>query len=206
MRNAERMLTRIATFAGALTATLGLTHAAKAEPRTHDGFYLQMDAGLGYLSSTADTAGGKATLSGMTVPAALFLGGTAGPIVIGGGFFGDYSPSPSASADGVSLTLTNVTMTLIGVGAFADYYVDPHGGLHFQPFVGWGGLDRSYKGNSSSSDPTGLVLALGGGYDWWVGEEWSIGVMGRIAYAPLSINGVTFSTVAPALLATFTYH
>jgi hypothetical protein len=95
---------------------------------------------------------------------------------------------------------------LIGIGAFADYYVDPHGGLHFQPFVGWGGLDASSDGNSGGSDPTGLVLALGAGYDWWVADEWSIGVMGRIAYAPLSLNDVSFTTIAPAVLATFTYH
>lgn len=207
MRNPTKMLTRTVTFAGALAATIGFTHTAKAEPKTHDGFYLQLNAGLGYLSSSAEAAGTKVTYSGVTIPSSLLIGGTVGPLVIGGAFFGDYAPSPSASVNGsAAMSFTDVTMTLIGIGMFADYYVDPHGGLHFQPFVGWGGLNTSYKGNSGGSDPTGLVLALGGGYDWWVGDEWSIGVMGRLAYAPLSLNSVSYNTIAPAILATFTYH
>jgi hypothetical protein len=89
---------------------------------------------------------------------------------------------------------------------FADIYPDPTDGLHIQPFLGFGGLEASVNGNAGGSDPTGLVLALGAGYDWWVGDEWSIGVMGRVAYAPLSINDVGVSVLAPAVLATFTYH
>jgi hypothetical protein len=35
----------------------------------------------------------------------------------------------------------------------------------FQPFIGWGGLATSRNGDVGGSDPTGLVLAVGGGYD-----------------------------------------
>lgn len=200
----------------ALCAVLSLTAAgvvlgtpalAQAAPRTHDGFYLQLDIGLGYLSTSAEAGGSTIKYSGVTVPSALWLGGTVGTLVIGGGFFTDYAPSPSASLNGGnSIELTDVSMYLIGLGIFADYYLDAHGGLHFQPFLGWGGLETSYQGNAGGSDPTGLVLAIGGGYDWWLGEQWSVGVLGRIAYAPLKLNEVSYSTIAPALLATFTYH
>ena len=159
------------------------------------------------MTTSADAGGTSVSYSGVTFPTSLLLGGTVGPVVIGGGFNFDYAPSPSGSVDGgTSVDLEDVTMTLIGLGMFADIYPDPHGGLHFQPFVGWGGLETSYKGNSGGSDPTGLVLAIGGGYDWWVGDEWSIGAMARVSYAPLSLNDVSYTTVAPALLATFTYH
>lgn len=180
---------------------------AHAAPRTHDGFYLQLDVGLGYLSSSAEFGPITQTLSGVTVPSALLLGGTVGPVVIGGGLFSDYAPSPSLSNEGGgSATPDDISMYLVGLGVFADYYVDPHGGLHFQPFVGWGGLETTVGGNAGGSDPTGLVLAFGGGYDWWVSDEWSIGVMGRIAYAPLKLNDTSYSTIAPAVLATFTMH
>jgi hypothetical protein len=49
-------------------------------------------------------------------------------------------------------------------------------------------------------------MALGVGYDFWVGNEWSIGPMFRIAYAPMSIEETSVNAIAPALLATFTYH
>jgi hypothetical protein len=206
MRNIYRTLTNALIFGGALSAIVALSPDANAEPRTHDGFYLHLDAGLGYLSTSAESRGSEVNFSGVTLPSALMLGGTVGPVAIGGGFFGDYAFSPSMEINGVESELEDVSLMLVGIGVFADYYVDPHGGLHFQPFVGWGGLSFSSDGNSGGSDPTGLVLALGAGYDWWVADEWSIGVMGRIAYAPLSLNDVSYTTIAPALLATFTYH
>lgn len=66
--------------------------------------------------------------------------------------------------------------------------------------MSWGSPRSTSNGNVGGSDPTGLVLAIGGGYDCWVGAEWSIGVMGRIAYAPLKLNDVGFNTIAPAVL------
>jgi hypothetical protein len=190
-------------FGAALCAGVGLTGEAHAEAMTHDGFYLQLNAGLGYLSASDEF---DSSMSGVTIPSSLLIGGTIGPVVLGGGFFGDYAPSPSASFNGNDVELDDVTMTLIGIGMFADIYPNPNQGLHFQPFVGWGGLERSYKGDSGGSDPTGLVMALGVGYDFWVGNEWSIGPMFRIAYAPMSIEETSVTAVAPALLATFTYH
>lgn len=193
---------------GALTAALLLPGVAQAAPETHDGFYLQLDLGVGYLSSSADVLNTTITYSGATLPTALLMGGTVGPVVIGGGFFTDYAFSPGYSIEGGASGSAgeDVTMMLIGLGVFADIYPDPQKGLHFQPFIGWGGLETSVNGNAGGSDPTGLVLAVGGGYDWFVSDNWSIGVMGRFAYAPLKLDGVGFSTIAPALLATFTYH
>jgi hypothetical protein len=198
-----KALAAVTAFAGALA----LPSLAHAEVKTHDGFYLQLNTGLGYLSTSAEAGGTKATYSGVTLPSSLFLGGTIGPVVIGGGFFGDYAFSPGASINGQDVpSNADVSMTLIGIGVFADIYPDIHKGLHFQPFVGWGGLETSVNGNSGGSDPTGLVLAIGGGYDVFVSDNWSIGGMARLAYAPLSLNDVTFSTISPSLLATFTYH
>lgn len=192
---------------GTFCVAIGVAPEASAsEPRTHDGFYLQLAAGLGHLSSSAEAGGVEAKYSGVTVPTSLMLGGTIGPVVIGGGFFTDYAPSPSVSVNGNDLNLDDVTLTLVGIGFFADIYPDPKSGLHFQPFLGWGGLEATYQGNAGGSDPTGMVLALGVGYDFWVADEWSIGPMFRLAYAPLALNGIDYDTLAPSLLATFTYH
>jgi hypothetical protein len=198
-----KTLAAVTAFAGALA----LPSRADAAPKTHDGFYLQLYTGLGYLSTSAELGGSKANWSGVTVPSSLLLGGTIGPVVIGGGFFGDYAFAPSASVNGQDVpSNADITMTLVGIGIFADIYPDIHKGLHFQPFVGWGGLDASVNGNSGGSDPTGLVLALGGGYDVFVSDNWSIGGMARLAYAPLKRDDTTWSTIAPSLWATFTYH
>jgi hypothetical protein len=171
---------------------------------------MQLDVGAGYLSTSAEALGTKVTYSGVTIPSAFLLGGTIGPVVIGGGFTWDYAFSPSAEVTSGGVTqsgdLQDITLTLIGIGLFADIYPDPTGGLHFQPFVGWGGLEATYQGNSGGSDPTGLVTALGVGYEWWMADQWSIGAMGRFTYAPLKLNSVGYNTTAFAALATFTYH
>lgn len=208
MKLTLKILSRSLFSAGALFAALGFTMEAKAEARTHDGFYLHFDAGLGYLSSSAEALGQEITYSGVTFPASLLLGGTVGPVAFGGGFFTDYAPSPSASFNGTSVDLDNVDVDLylIGLGLFADVYPDPKKGLHFLPFVGWGGLEASVEGNVGGSDPTGLILSMGVGYDFWISNQWSAGVMGRFAYAPLSLNDVSYTTIAPALLGTITYH
>ena len=202
-KSCARALAAVAAFA-TVAALSGHSHAAA---HTHDGFYLHFNAGLGYLSTSAEAAGSKVEYSGITFPSTLLLGGTVGPVVIGGGFFGDYAPSPTASLNGVEYpSSADVTMTLIGIGVFCDIYPDVTKGLHFQPFVGWGGLETSVNGNVGGSDPTGLVLAVGGGYDFFISDNWSFGGMVRIAYAPLKLNDVSYSTFSPSLLATITYH
>lgn len=209
-------ISNILLAGAAAVAAVSVSSTALAEPRTHDGFYFQGQAGLGYLSASQEYAGTTTTISGVTTPVSILLGGTVGPVVIGGGFFADHAAAPGGSVEGSgvsqSVDLPDVTMTLVGFGVFADIYPDPTTGLHFQPFLGYAALGRSYRGETSNNDPVGPVLAIGAGYDWWVGDEWSIGVMGRFAYAPLKfeapagVDSPTVSTIAPAILATFTYH
>jgi hypothetical protein len=193
------------------TATLSILFLAapnaRAEIRTHDGFYLQLDTGLGYLSSTGKFPGYEVTYSGVTTSSALFLGGTIGPVVIGGGFTYDNAFSPNAKSGGTTVNLgTDVSLHLIGIGPFIDVYPDPTSGLHFMGFVGWGGLEASVNGNVSGSDPTGLVSFIGGGYEFWVADQWSVGPLARLTYAPLSLDNVDYNTVAFALVADVKFH
>jgi hypothetical protein len=207
MRIDSKTCVKLSLAVPAFAGAFALSTAAEAAPRTHDGFYLHANTGLGYLSSSVEAMGRKESLSGVSFPFAFLLGGTVGPVALGGGFFGDRAYSPTYKVNGQELPLGgDFSMTLIGLGVFADIYPDPQQGLHFQPFVGWGGLERTINGNSGGSDPTGLVLSLAGGYDFFVSDEWSIGPMLRFAYAPLKMNDFSFPTIAPALLVNFTYH
>ncbi len=171
---------------------------------------MHIDAGLGYYST--DVSDAKFKYSGMTFPSSIFLGGSPIPgLAIAGGFFVDYAPSPTIKFNDVD-TNADVKQYLFAMGPLVDFYINPNEGLHFQGFVGYGGLETSdSKGNVGGNDPIGLVTFIGGGYDWWVADEWSIGVMGRFTYAPIKYEGaggqsVSAPTIAPALLATFTYH
>jgi hypothetical protein len=61
---------------------------------------------------------------------------------------------------------------------------------------------------------------IGGGYEFWIGKEWSLGFIGRLQYAAASADvktvdasgattttsGVRVSAFEPALLLGLTYH
>lgn len=203
----RRACARGVVFGLSLCASVVVAAEARAAEYTHDGFYLQLDGGLGYYHMSASQGAADLSFSGVTSASAFLLGGSIAPgFVIGGGVVTDYVFSPKAKLNDRDLGTGPTHQYLFGIGPFVDFYPDPHKGLHFQGMVGYGGVESSFEGDVSGNDPTGLLLSFGGGYDWWVAREWSIGVMGRFIYAPLSYNDVGFTTIAPALLATFTYH
>ena len=92
-------------------------------------------------------------------------------------------------------------------GVFADDYLDPQaGGLHVVGFLEWGGLEASVGGNVGGSDPTGALFTVGGGYAFWMADEWSIGPLLRLTYAPLSLNDTDYSTTQVSLVANLKWH
>lgn len=194
---------------GVLSAMLlcAIGGSAAAEPRQHDGFYLQLTTGIGYYSLSTSGPAGDESLSGMSIPISLMMGGSVMKgLAVGGGFFIDRVGSVTyTDANGMEQPIGDVTQYVIGLGGFADYYIKPDGGLHFQGFVGWGGVETSNGGNVSGSDPTGLVLSAGVGYDWFLSEELSAGVMGRLTYGMFDFNGVDMPTFAPAIVGTLSW-
>jgi len=196
----------LVTVTGLVCALVGSAGIAEAKPTHHDGFYMQLTGGVGYYSSSAEAAGTEVSFSGTTLPVSLMLGGTLKPgLAIGGGFFVDTASSPTYKVNGMEQA-ADISQYVVGLGLTVDYYVKPEGGTHIQGFVGWGGLETSSGGNAGGSDPTGLVLFVAGGHDWYVTDSWSGGVMGRLAYGSFSLNDVGYGTIAPAILGTLTYH
>jgi hypothetical protein len=196
----------------------------RAGVHEHDGFYLRMALGAGYLSDSETVTVGATSIddsvTGGGLVLELKLGGTLGRgFVLGGGIEGGAFPSPQVKlSDGTAVTGTNSTVDVSMIGPFIDYYFDPSEGLHLQALVGYGVISVSSQNangtTTSGSSPAGLALSVGFGDEWWVGEQWSIGVLARLQYLSAkndqSILGVDFtdhnSVIVPGLLATFTFH
>ena len=93
---------------GLVTATS--TASADSAAKMHDGFHFQAQLGLGYYSTSADAAGLDQSISGVTFPGAILLGGTLMKgLVLGGGLVVDYAPSPTFEQNGVEVSGADIS-------------------------------------------------------------------------------------------------
>lgn len=209
----------------ALSAANGAAAQQIVEPeratRTHDGFYLRLGAGFAYTNHAFDGTAldFSATARGLAIANELSLGGTvARGLVFGAGFFSHVTPAPKSGDLDFRDRTGKVTLdpSYFSVfGVFADYYFDPRGGLHVQGALGLSTLrsgrsEHAGRTVTGEQDATGVGATLGVGHEWWIHDEWSLGVLFRLAYGALKFddrgNEWSHSLIAPALLLSATYH
>lgn len=192
--------------------------------RTHDGFQLRMGLGVSRLNDTISqtsapglggasvVASGKARGTGLALE--VMLGGNvSSQVVLGGGV--TFASVEHPTIDGGDTAKVTINYGLIG--PYVDWYPDPKGGFHVLLQAGVAMVDVqpdvSFDSSSESTSSSGVGVAPAIGYEWWIGEQWSFGVVGRITFLEATSNRRAFtnvdekhSIVAPSLLATFVYH
>jgi hypothetical protein len=107
------------------------------------------------------------------------LGGTPAPglalaVAFGGlSVRNDFDGSP-IEPDG------DATANLAQLGLLADWFPDPNGGWHVGGMAGVAGVGLA---DSAIADSIGGAFtgALLGGYDWWIGPQWTLGLMGLVS-------------------------
>ena len=204
-------------------------NAAGGQPGVHDGLYLRLGAGFGYLVDFAESEeipllGDEVdtAVTGVTGLGELAVGGAVSPgLFLGGGVYAHVVPSPEADDVELAAFETDVEFDASSFwmfGPFVDYYLDPRGGLHLQGTVGltYGvlgdgeaqdGLLRSQTIDDMSG--VGLGLLVGVGHEWWVSDAWSLGVLGLFTlgtFSSESEDDVDWShlVLAPGVLFTAT--
>jgi len=204
------------SLADSPTETLSSTTSTGAH--LHDGFYFRGGLGVGFVASGTVTPPGDAgdvSLSGTGPALELAFGGAVSPgVVLGGGIYGASVPSPSYSQGGVSVDGGSAVIS--SLGPFIDWYPNPHEGFHVQASIGYAVVTAS-KGSGDIAFPpkdqsgSGYSLLGGLGYEWWIADQLSFGVLARVQYVSASTKGSgdTDSTsvrfVVPALMGTITY-
>ena len=184
----------------------------------HDGFFMRLGLGFGVFRDSVETdsgvnVGSDMMLSGGLLAIDIMFGGTpADGLVIGGALAAGPIPEPKTEIDGDRVDLDNdVERAFSILGVLFQWYPDPKTGLHLQGILGLASVDES---NHSDSDDDfqagGGAIAVGGGYEWFVGTQWSLGLTARIAAASLVRNDdvaeETHSVIAPSLLFGATFH
>lgn len=159
--------------------------------------------------------------TGIGTASELALGGTVSRgLVLGGGIYSTsvlawaLLPEDSGGPLPEELEPTSANFSLIG--PFVDYYFDPRRGFHLQGALGLAALTglRFDQGGRMDTDYTALGggLMVGIGHEWWIGDEWSLGVLGRVTFAYVhgddddDVGWGHFVSTFPAVLATVTYH
>lgn len=131
---------------------------------------------------------------------ALALGGTvARGWVLGGvlrfaGTTGTFNGGPGVvvtetqSVNGTNVTTMspargNSTAVLINLGPFIEWYPDPNLGWHVGASVGLGGVGITDDGGRNI-DSVAVSLSAFGGYQWWLGPRWSLGLQAVVLGTP----------------------
>ena len=204
----------------------------------HDGFYLRMGLGLGALVGPMkyeiNASSTNFSALGFSEQYEFSAGGTPTPgIVIGGGLFGAHSVAPMYgwTFAGQDRRISGGTITTEVIGPFIDAYPISTRGFHLQAALGPAGVAVS-KGDghrvcfSSATGPNcsttnvpiagfsgmGFGLVGGVGYEAFVADDWSLGVIARVMFTTASLSTgdsslgtVHLSAVVPGLLFGATY-
>jgi outer membrane autotransporter protein len=184
----------------------------------HDGFYLRIALGYAHLNAdgelTETTPTREMKLTGGGAVFQFAIGGSPTPgLVIGGMLLGHAFAEPEVEIDGSSEEASDTTFSVSGIGPFLQYYFDPKSGFYLQGFIGYVSAQTRYEiagDEYESEDTTGAGFGFGLGYDFWVGDQWSIGPEARLLYANVEYSGdgpdEKATLVIPSLSFAATFH
>jgi hypothetical protein len=168
----------------------------------HEGFYLSTGIGFGVVVARGSGPLGDASITGRGIVSTLGIGGTVAPgLVLGGtlrtwtgtGTFDGGPPITATTTYYQNGMPTKTTLTLSGhtqiatveLGAMLDWFPNPEKGWHVGGSVGLCGMSLVDDAGTQST-AGGVGGSIFGGYQWWLGPSWSLGLS-----AVLSIAGVS---------------
>jgi hypothetical protein len=155
----------------------------------------------------------RTAVRGIGQSAALSVGGTPFRGWVVGGRLWTARIDPVFHEGGASVNPDDdsVKLTLLHVGPFVDFYPDPRRGLHFFGSSSFSiQVETDTKGNGRAPHTFGAALALGGGYEWFLASEFSLGATLRstlgLSTRAQADGAERTAYVIPELALTATYH
>ena len=164
-----------------LTASAAL---ASGEPHAHDGFFLRLQAGPAYLHTSNDdfdlTVKGWGGALNVEIGAAL-----ARNFILYGKLFGVAAPNPDLKLGDLTLEdAEDVSLSQGALGVGATYYFMPIN-LYVSGAISATSLSLDTDDETGETE-VGPGLHLGVGKEWWVGDQWGVGVGAEVALARVS--------------------
>ncbi len=174
----------------------------------HLGFFLQMDLGAGYLSTSASSGGSSVQVHGGAGAFSIAIGGAvAENLILAGHFWGDGVSSPTVTSNGASTASNSDFLGLSAIGFNVTWYFMPLN-LYVQATPSITRVTFLRGGTAGDTDG-GLGLRLAVGKEWWVGDHWGLGLNGHLALSSNKDRGAgspTWGTAGFAVAFSATYN
>lgn len=198
------------------------------EHSLRDGFHLSMVLGLEYPILRMNVGNGlrPGRLTALGGGFDVFIGGNQKPGMAVGLTIGAASaPSPSFDvdvsdarasrelaqqsgweSDGTTLVLRGTQLNVFRIGAFVDYYFSEDSNWHGLLTLGYASI--SFSDSAITDTPQGFAMQGGLGYDFWLSHHWSLGILGRLMWSPMSTESLdeVVHVFSPNLGVSATFH
>ncbi len=164
---------------------------AFAAAETHDGFFLRFTPGLGYTSTSESVGSDSVGISGLGGMGGFGIGWSiVNNLVLHLNFASVSAINPKVSITSGGTTLSkdvsaSETVTLFGLGA--SYYIMP-ANIYVGGSVGASSLSLTTD-KSTTDSGTGWGLTLNAGKEWWVSDNWGLGVAGQFLFSSVPDKG-----------------
>jgi len=186
-----------------LLGSTGTAWAGGAE--THDGFAARLAIGGGYAASSESIGGTSMKITGGSVLMSFAFGyAVIENLIVNVDLFGAGTMSPKVSAGGSSMSPDDASLTNAGFGGGVTYYVMPVN-LYVAASVG---MARSMLEVSGMEFRTGTGFGVNAmlGKEWWISENWGLGVAGQFLYMRVPDGDYTLGTLGGGVLFSATYN
>jgi hypothetical protein len=207
----KRILLAAALLATPRLGTAQLSSGVPAEDPTknrHLGFFLRLDAGVGFLNSSTMQRGVNASMYGVGIPIGIAVGGSVSEnFILAGDLWGAAGVTPTFKLGSQTTAQGSSSFALGGLGLNLTYYFMP-ANVYISVTPSMATLTLNASGQSSSSQ-IGFGCKVGVGKEWWVGDHWGLGLAGQFLLGinqDTGTNPPTWTTVGGALAFSATFN
>ena len=175
------MKAAVAVVALGLLAAPAVAGAQEEGHHTHDGFFLQLDMGVGGLRSTVPvTTFEDGRISGVARNYSIVVGGAlVENLILAGHFWGASADRPGQRLGAQDLDDLDGSSILSALGVNLTYYFMPLN-LYVSASPSFTVLGFEEDGDLDATDG-GFGVRLAVGKEWWVSKNWGLGLNAQLA-------------------------
>ena len=186
---------RIAKAVVALAAlALGSTAWAQGAPHQHDGFFFRPELGVAYLKSSASQQGNDFAVYGGAADLSVAVGGAvAENLILAAHLYSTAASNPDVEVNGLKGSTSDTTNGLVGLGPQLTYYFMPVN-LYLSGTLALTRVVSKSNGVEGKTD-FGLGARFAVGKEWWVSDNWGLGLSAHVGLSSNKDQGAGAPTV-----------